>query len=231
MTMEIMEINPDPKGKTDLVHIRTSQFFWIGIITVSLIVGVGLLCFYIPSRPCTEPFKIEPEPTPPTTVTLCPTDEPAPQITVEPETTTTMTTTQATTPWPGRLPTDVLPHSYDLYLKPYINDEDLVGTDKERFTFDGRVTIRVNCHRTTDRITLHYHDIDIVKINVFTEDGRDIYEHMWEQEIYQFLYLEMKEFLKVGETYDVIIEYVGKLNDGLSGFYRSSYTNAAGEVV
>ena len=210
------------------VVIRKNQLFWIAIILVSAVVGVGLLCYYVPDRGC------QPQITDPDTVTKVMSTE---DMTTTKDTTQYMTnedflakrqnTTEA--PYPCRLPTEFVPISYKVFLKPYLNEEDVEGTSKDRFTFDGHVEIVTKCQSKTNRITLHSNDIEISSVRL-TGPGLvtfPTWEYQTDAQLVHFN-IDPDVCLKVGKKYTLDIVYVGQLNDLLAGFYRGSYTNSTG---
>ena len=190
------------------IYVRHSHLFGVVAVVIVIIVAVGLMCFYLPDRSGQQ--------------------DDAAKTTTAASQPKTETPTTASGPWPGRLPTDVIPESYELYLKPYINEDDLDGTHR-RFTFDGRVTIRLSCKKATNRITLHYLNITVNSVSI-SENGEDIFDGWVAEDEYQFLHVDLKRELLVGEEYDLFIDYLGELNDGLTGFYRSSYTDSTGHT-
>ncbi|XP_011665938.2 aminopeptidase N isoform X2 [Strongylocentrotus purpuratus] len=246
-TFRIQEDEEDDK-----INLSLNQVIMIGALVAALVIGVGLLCFYIPDRSCgqddiigvptSDPQKGKTTPrattegsesTTPTA--FVPSSDPqnvktTPRATTEGSESTTSTASPSG-PWPGRLTTAVMPESYELFLKPYIYDDD-VPSGKAKFTFDGIVTIRVRCNNATNRITLHAVDITIHTIKVFmVGDTVDMYESDLEEKEYEFLHIELNDELVVDGVYDIEIDYLGQLNAGLSGFYRTSYLTEDGTIV
>ena len=113
----------------------TFQIVFICIAGAAVITAVGCMCFFLPDRSCEPPIG----PEIPTTVTAEPTEAPLtePRVTVplsEPSVTvseppvteprvTTLAPPATTEPWNGRLTYDLIPESYELYLKPYLYDD------------------------------------------------------------------------------------------------------------
>lgn len=133
-------------------------------------------------------------------------------------------------PWKGRLPTNVIPDSYDLYIKPYLNDEDVEGTNKRRFTFDGRVVIRIRCDNTTDEIVLHLSNLTVISITVVdAENGGDnLYDSTSYESRYSFLRILLTKRLVQGRSYNVTLVYIGEIREEWNGLYRSSYIDDRG---
>ena len=66
---------------------------------------------------------------------------------------------------------------------------------------------------------------------VVKKDGEVIESSYEFEDEYQFIHIDVETVLEEGEMYDIEVDYIGQLNEGLAGFYRSSYTNAAGDTV
>ncbi|XP_058791213.1 aminopeptidase N [Phymastichus coffea] len=123
-----------------------------------------------------------------------------------------------------RLPKSVLPDSYEIRLVPFIWPGN--------FTFNGEVKIVMNVTEDTRKIMLHAVDMTI------DEDSTIIREYPGPSEgkakvvrvqrqsndtTRQFHVINTSDTLKAGQQYLLYIKFVGKLNDYLQGFYRSSY--------
>nr|XP_054751967.1 aminopeptidase N-like isoform X2 [Lytechinus pictus] len=216
--------------KSSGYYCTTGQLLFLAIVGAGIIAGVGCMAYYLPDRSCELPPTEEPgkvtepqvQPTEPR-VTEPPVTEPH---ATEPRATTHMMSPTPTDGiWDGRLPRDLIPENYQLYLKPYLYDEDLrPNTDDRRFTFDGRVKIVMECKMDTDVITLHINNITIRSYSLESKNG-DVVDvtHVDYTPEYQFVHFHPATMLKEGTGYVLEIEYLGELWDGLAGFYRSSY--------
>ena len=212
-------------------YCTTGQIAFLLIVSAGLIAGVGCMCFYLPDRSCVQSATAEPRPGEPT-ASEPPQPNTDPPKSEAPATEPHQPSTAGPTPteeeWNGRLPRDLLPENYQLYLKPYLYEDDL-GDNDRLFTFDGRVKIVMDCVAPTDVITLHINNITIRSYGLSDKTGRvyDI-ESVDETPQYQFIHFHVTEMLEPGTGYVLEIEYLGELWDGLAGFYRSSYTNSHG---
>ena len=117
-----------------------------------------------------------------------------------------------------RLPYSVSPRRYRLHLAP----------DLETETFTGTVAIEAVAHEQLHSITLHAQELSITSARV-TSGGqamepstRDDVEHD------DRIVLELPRPVPAGAL-EIEIAFGGKLLEQLSGFYLSSYTDAAGE--
>lgn len=124
-----------------------------------------------------------------------------------------------------RLPNNTKPVYYDIKLETAIHEGN--------FTFTGYVDIQINVIEETDVITLHYRQLTISDVQLWDEDTMTspAYDYFTTREDQEFLVINLSETLKPGETYHVVIDYVGTLRNDDAGFYRSSYFNEAGKEV
>ena len=91
------------------------------------------------------------------------------------ETSVNMTTAANTSVTPSMsetealLPTDVTPLYYRLQLEPYLEDRDPAGNN---FTYNGHVSIRIQCHNSTNKVSLHVKNLQIgerINITLFND--------------------------------------------------------------
>ena len=133
-----------------------------------------------------------------------------------------------------RLPGNVLPIKYRLYLHPNITDQ--------KFGFTGNVIILVEAKNDTDSIVLHSKGLKISKIRIFKGEDAINMKHENAAEklpVKDFLTHKKLEFimirldddasLKNNTKYVIHIEFAGSLSNGLEGFYKSSYLTKSGE--
>ncbi|XP_063963335.1 aminopeptidase N-like [Lytechinus pictus] len=205
------------------IFLTTFQLVFIGITAACVITAVGCMCALLPDRSC-EVRTTEPPEEPMTTTPRMTPERTEPPVTEPRRTTEGDITTIAPTvePWNGRLSYDLIPDSYDLYLRPYLYPED--GGEDKIFTFDGRVTIHFRCDVPTNVITLHLLDIELGVYTLRDYNGNyiTISSHSLEEK-YEFVHFNLANDLEADSDYVLYIEYLGQLRAGLSGFYRSSY--------
>jgi puromycin-sensitive aminopeptidase len=117
-----------------------------------------------------------------------------------------------------RLPAAVTPVRYELRLTP-----DLVA-----FTFAGEERVVVTVHEATAEVVLNSLELELDEA-VATRGGTSVRASRIELEPQrERAHLHFPEALAAGE-WTIAIKYRGVLNDKLHGFYRSSYTDAAGK--
>ncbi len=114
---------------------------------------------------------------------------------------------------PYRLPRAVVPSRYELTLRP----------DLDAATFTGTVRIEVTVTEPTDQVVLNAVELVVDHASVGGVDADAALDASTER-----LHLDLPEPLPEGDTM-VEIAFRGVLNDQLRGFYRSTFTDGAGE--
>lgn len=111
-----------------------------------------------------------------------------------------------------RLPRNVLPTSYNLKLIP----------DMLTKVFKGEVNINITVMEPTDRITLH---MNLLKINTVSlrqkNDNITIKSFEIVTDDREFMYVDLEDTIFQG-VYQLAIQYEGRLDKGIVGFYGST---------
>jgi Peptidase M1 N-terminal domain len=123
-----------------------------------------------------------------------------------------------------KLPEAVVPLEYDIHLIPYMEET----APPKNFTFDGHVQILLRADKATALIKLHANDMEILKDSVklqHAETGEEIevVDVTLQTDDRHFLEISLASDLAVSNNYKLDINFVGKLNDDMEGFYRSNY--------
>lgn len=139
---------------------------------------------------------------------------------------TTATTLDQSKPWNRyRLPTTLLPDSYDVTLRPY-----LTPNKNGLYIFEGRSIVRFICKVPTDVIIIHSK-----KLNYTTTQGHMValrgvgassapdIDRTELVEPTEYLVVHLKGSLEAGRMYEMESTFQGELADDLAGFYRSEY--------
>ena len=114
-----------------------------------------------------------------------------------------------------RLPKNVRPLSYDVYLK----------TELENFTFEGDVKIRVQVLENTNEIILHTNKQNIEVLSVSGPDTEEVI--ITETNINDekhFLIINSSSVFSADTEYDISINFTAILSEDMTGFYRSTYS-------
>ncbi|KAK9876801.1 hypothetical protein WA026_015039 [Henosepilachna vigintioctopunctata] len=117
-----------------------------------------------------------------------------------------------------RLPTTVKPKHYNLKLVP----------DLKNLIFQGEVDIEIEVKETTNEIVLNA--LNLTLYNAVLKDDSEL-QRAEKVEIFpekEIAKLTFPQTMKIG-TYVLNIEFQGKLNDKMKGFYRSKYKSSTGE--
>lgn len=130
-------------------------------------------------------------------------------------------------PWSNiRLPDDIIPQTYSLFLHPNLTT----------FHFSGNVSILLTAKRTTNFVIFHSKELKIRSQTFLSvgADGKSIVKSIrilktLEYINHEQIYLLLESDLKPSQLYRLNIDFVGNLTDNLAGFYRSSYETSAGE--
>lgn len=112
-----------------------------------------------------------------------------------------------------RLPTNVLPINYNLWLKPCIED----------FTFDGKVDVEVEVKEPTTEIVMNSIEITISSVTYCQKDMKILESSAVEfDESQEKVVIKFASALAQGGGVLSIL-FKGELNDKMKGFYRSKY--------
>jgi len=128
-----------------------------------------------------------------------------------------------------RLPTDIIPNSYELRIKAYVGDESIYGG--KSFTQESSTKINFTCANLTTKVLLHAHDLNITSISVSSEFDKDngVDGNWTYDEVTQFLGVNLKKECQVSTDYAIEIYYTGSINEDLDGFYKSTYVDLSGK--
>ena len=118
-------------------------------------------------------------------------------------------------PWEKdlKIPKDIKPISYDVYLHP----------DMENGLFKGHVKILFNLTESRDWIPVHVKSTTIYKTTIFDSNEREIdVENAFEYSKHEFWIIQVPK-LNSG-LYKMELKFNGSLTQSIVGFYRSVYT-------
>ncbi|KAJ6638815.1 Aminopeptidase N [Pseudolycoriella hygida] len=123
-----------------------------------------------------------------------------------------------------RLPTSLKPEHYKLQVVTHLGDND-------GFKFSGKVWIKITCEQDSKNVTLHSKNLEIntkqLELNEITEDGSKLVsvESTEFDTEHEFFIIYTTDILKKGRQYELYIPFEAELNQGLLGYYRSSYVD------
>ncbi|XP_051953626.1 alanyl (membrane) aminopeptidase-like b [Xyrauchen texanus] len=124
-----------------------------------------------------------------------------------------------------RLPDNLIPESYNVFLQPYFYVEVLNNTEQS-FVFKGNSTVRLKCMKKSKSIFLHVRYLNVTDVEVTNSDSNEKISVMRYEVHYNesnFLEIQLNDVLLNGTYYDLFTAFVGEHLDDLSGFYLSQY--------
>lgn len=142
------------------------------------------------------------------------------------------TTVSATTRHHMRLPKDLIPHSYKVFLQPHmytrIIEMENVTSPNQTILFTGNSTVNFHCAQTTTAIYLHSRDLTLLgeAVVMNTKANKRINARVMipYNEQSDFLEIQLDESLEAGEDYSLFLAFKGQMSEGLDGLYVSSYS-------
>ncbi|NXN15882.1 AMPN Aminopeptidase, partial [Indicator maculatus] len=144
------------------------------------------------------------------------------------------TTPPPNNPWNRwRLPTALVPESYEVTLQPFLQPK-----DNASYIFRGNSSVVFLCKEATDLILIHSNKLNYTMQGSFLVslqgvDGATVppITETWLEVPTQYLVVQLGQKLEQGKRYQLFSSFTGELADDLSGFYRSEYTDSMGTRV
>lgn len=123
-----------------------------------------------------------------------------------------------------RLPGNLIPESYEVFLQLYLYTKLPNATEQDYF-FEGNSTVRFKCMKDTRTIFVHAQDLTVDKVVVMSNTRENIGVERYALHNYSnFFEIILKQQLVHGEYYYLFTKFEGKLLDDLTGLYASEYT-------
>ncbi|NXC97425.1 AMPN Aminopeptidase, partial [Certhia familiaris] len=153
--------------------------------------------------------------------------------TASPNITTTAgpTTPAPNNPWNRwRLPATLKPETYEVTLQPFLKPD-----ANNMYIFKGSSSVVFRCEEATDLILIHSNKLNYTMQGSFHAklqaegDGKaPAITRTWLETPTQYLVVQLDTPLQQGQRYRLSSSFTGELADDLAGFYRSEYTDEAG---
>ena len=119
-----------------------------------------------------------------------------------------------------RIPKDIRPEHYDLFLYPNL----------DTLNFYGKVEILIRCFKSTDRIIFHVKNLNTKNIKVLDDKEKEIkVKDVSENKERNLMMLQLEKDLKKDAKYCLAMDFDGKLANNMEGFYKSQYKTKDGE--
>ncbi|XP_058502629.1 aminopeptidase N-like [Solea solea] len=148
---------------------------------------------------------------------------PTPRPTFPPTTTVPPLATQ--------LPRSIIPERYQVSLKTHfynqiMEPENVTASNQTTF-FTGNSTVYFECVQATSTVHLHIRELTVwgaVVKNINTKETIEC-STSYDEELSEFLEIQLSEELKVGENYSLFLKFEGFMSPYLEGFYLSMYNH------
>ncbi|GBP93593.1 Glutamyl aminopeptidase [Eumeta japonica] len=115
-----------------------------------------------------------------------------------------------------RLPRNVIPYHYRLYLDPDVNEK----------RFGGNVTIKVKVSKSTETIALHSNKLNIRKVAVKSNTNLiPVQSAISTSDKREFLIINLDQRISSG-NYTIEIQFDGRMDKGIVGLYASTLRNS-----
>ncbi|XP_041967197.1 alanyl (membrane) aminopeptidase a [Alosa sapidissima] len=128
-----------------------------------------------------------------------------------------------------RLPRNVIPQRYHIFLRPLFYHT-LTNETIQSFIFMGNSTVTFECLNKTRSIFLHSKDLTVKKLELTRLDNGDILtvnQHVNESTVSETDFLEVKleddAVLEPNRSYSLFADFEGEMFNDLTGFYTSTY--------
>ncbi|KAK2524434.1 Anpep [Columba guinea] len=145
--------------------------------------------------------------------------------------TTTAATTSPTEAWNRwRLPTTLMPESYEVTLQPFLKPK-----DNSTYIFKGNSSVVFLCVEATNLILIHSNKLNytqqgafLASLQALDNSNEPAITRTWLETTTQYLVVQLESPLQQGQRYRLVSSFTGELADDLAGFYRSEYEDESG---
>ena len=135
----------------------------------------------------------------------------------------TVAPTEIPGPWKNvRLPDNIIPRNYTIFLHPNLITNEVVGNVD--------IVLQANSESTelTNFIVFHAADMNVTEPTRIvpqesSQDPIEVVSMIRTEKPYELVYLELAKSIPPGKIYTLSLEFNYTLAEGLKGFYRSTY--------
>ncbi|XP_060892278.1 alanyl (membrane) aminopeptidase-like b [Labrus mixtus] len=142
-------------------------------------------------------------------------------------------TISVTTPGPPpvmRLPTNLIPENYKVFLQPHlytkIIEEVNVTSPNQTMLFTGNSTVDFHCVQKTSTIYLHSLDLAVSGPVVMDKDKNELIRASalkYHEDGSNFLEIQLSDALDAGGNYSLFLAFKGEISQSLEGLFLSIY--------
>ncbi|XP_059192055.1 alanyl (membrane) aminopeptidase-like b [Centropristis striata] len=141
-----------------------------------------------------------------------------------------ITSTTVAPPPKTRLPQNVIPHSYKVFLQPHLYTRIIekinVTSPNQTYVFTGNSTVNFHCVNVTRNIYLYSLDLKISKAVVMDEDKNKMIPVTAVNNtntVHNFLEIKLNKDLEVGGNYSLFLAFEGEMLNVPDSLYVSTY--------
>ncbi|XP_034541819.1 alanyl (membrane) aminopeptidase a [Notolabrus celidotus] len=144
-----------------------------------------------------------------------------------------------TTPGPPpvmRLPKNLIPERYELFLQPHfytkIIEEVNVTSPNQTMLFTGNSTVHFHCVQRTSTIYLHSLDLTVsepVVMDKALNERIGVSSMTYVEGWANFLEINLRDVLEAGGNYSLFLNFKGEMSQSLDGLYLSTYVDGEPE--
>ncbi|XP_035275370.1 aminopeptidase Ey-like isoform X1 [Anguilla anguilla] len=122
-----------------------------------------------------------------------------------------------------RLPGNLIPESYEIYLRTHLYTT-LDNLNEQNYNFSGNSTVKFKCVTATNTIYIHSKDLNLVVLGVIEENRKNMPVNQVRllEDNREFAEIELADTLKVGRIYYLITEFMGECK-GSKGIFLNHY--------
>ncbi|KAM7002050.1 alanyl (membrane) aminopeptidase-like b [Tautogolabrus adspersus] len=129
-----------------------------------------------------------------------------------------------------RLPTNLIPQNYKVFLQPHlytkIIEEVNVTSPNQTMLFTGNSTVDFHCVQKTSTIYLHSSDLAVSGPVVMDKDQNEVIHFStmkYHDDGSNFLEIHLRDALDAGGNYSLFLAFKGEISQGLDGLFLSTY--------
>ncbi|KAJ8335458.1 hypothetical protein SKAU_G00388000, partial [Synaphobranchus kaupii] len=122
-----------------------------------------------------------------------------------------------------RLPGNLIPESYEIFLQTHLYTK-LDSLDEQNYNFTGNSTVKFKCVTATNTIYIHSKDLSLAVLGLIEESGEKVQINQVRllEDSREFAEIELADTLRVGRMYYLISEFMGECK-GSNGMFLESY--------
>uniref|UniRef100_A0A8C5EFS3 Aminopeptidase n=1 Tax=Gouania willdenowi TaxID=441366 RepID=A0A8C5EFS3_GOUWI len=142
----------------------------------------------------------------------------------------TFSPTTTAPPPDSRLPTNLVPESYEIFLQPWFHTRIIemvnVTSPNQTMLFTGNSTVHFHCTQAARSIYLHSMDLTLSNPWVMNQDTNEqigVSDLEQQEDVNDFLKVNLEEDLMAGGNYSLFLAFEGEVSASLEGLYECVY--------